>query len=1716
MTGARRVKTLILSVVAFVVILLTALVSVSFASWVSDGSSSVETSGNVGLFYIEFEDGMTVRTSNVNVVGGKEYSSYICVSSTGELSAGTVYIKFETSDVSNATGTFSLMIERTPTDADGVPTSGSKTQMFYGEQMTAADLSKKYIQLDFGSGADRYYALDFVVNAVSGEVAFTFNAIMTTVKPVSAQITFNLNYDDGATYRVLDANSDNSVPRPEEPIRPDYVFGGWYEDSSCTSFWNFTTGRVDADKTLYARWHRFTDINTAWYAVVNGELIRMRFNKNPYGDGYADEFMATAVLKEYDELRFLVDGIALPFELSDIADNALIKSGSDNFATVAAGVNGAFTLYYRIKNDKTQCALNTTNGATFVVSFDANGGYFNGNKAFTVQEKIINHDNSVPRPDQEPTKDKDYWSWDGGGMEVFYVFGGWYEDSACTKFWNFNTDRVSADKTLYAKWHYKHLLGNAWYAVVNGELVNMGYFGYAGGKFEDEFSVIVDLEASDELRFFIDGDVPSYGLGDESGNSNSNVEKEESDNYATVKTSGRYRLRFRANSNHTEGQLNVFAVGNIVTYKMNDGSDATFEVHEINGDNSLPRPADPTRAGYVFGGWFSDSDCTEFWRFYTDKSTEDKTLYAKWYLKSDLDKEWYAVVNGELKRMDHYQHIGQEFEDEFFVAVDLHEGDELRFFVDGDVPKYINETENNILKYSYNDYYCISRVNGLIGLYFKASEDHTNGALAAVRVTPVTFDYGDGNSVVKYVDEGKAAEDPNTGANNEIIVWHKADGTVWAFETVVTEEMTLYAEKVTLQIQSLYVRYGNDANYNDIKFTKLDGDIAATYTNEATVWLNAGDHVYVYNTWNAHTPRSLNYVDGFTVSSGKTYAVVQKSGMYTLQFTQHGSGDESDYSLVVADYWAVQSVNLSSGTYAYIMDEALEAANRFVKFETVGYIEDGKASAGIAAILKNISANTQIKLVNVALGGAVTLAKISLTGIYDEGSGDSFVINGLALSSFRNVYATIINDHTTGGAYGERFAGSIISLKSDNTYRVSLSGTSVEVLPAVGLNSYDFATEDGYYVVGSFSDYEVLAANKLGDTDMEGVSVTNGLTVSRGAVYRIVRVQVGSDIVITRYASNYAVNNSGNDITTLYYDEWTGTVYTSIDFYRIIVDGVSSAPSIMYRSDLFGTDTSFGSDVKFAQTPGGGNSYYADVPSLYNIASLTLSDGVEANMLTGDSAFTYTVGKSYRLETVTPTGKTKTASNVDDGKVYIRGVITSISSWDWGQGYVYDVANDSDYAFLNIYLQGDDNFKIYYFDNNNGYWIGTLDSNNSDDGLSNRWDGNVIVNKPGVYTLVFHKNGNDSTISYTYVPYETKLTYAGGSVATFGWTNSIVYNYGGTVRNIALDTPTSSGFYQTELYTHSSKANAANYIVAGTDFMLYHNGVRVQAKMYSANELVDDIYRVKRNGYIYTISSETVKVNGKFTIGVAPGGKAVSVGFTGGDAAIENAITTGSSANSGWYVVGTFSNWQAFAANKMKATNVEGIYKATLDFVVADSKVFTQYKIVYVPTSGTNFTWYGTGGTTYGDNIEVSSTEFYVDTFKTGTSGMYRSDLNLFRVLFSQYKTISGKSLDGKTPQIKINNTTYTMTWIRDDNATESRVFYYDYSNTLTTTVVISFTSPHSSNNIWQSTGMASSKFAKGYSYFVEADYLGNWDWWDLTWSPTVKRYNGSSYSTTV
>lgn len=75
------------------------------------------------------------------------------------------------------------------------------------------------------------------------------------------------------------------------------------------------------------------------------------------------------------------------------------------------------------------------------------------------------------------------------------------------------------------------------------------------------------------------------------------------------------------------GTLFKLNAGVKVSFSAGEGSKVDFQTTAANG--SVAKPADPTREGYAFAGWYTDEACTEAYDF-SVAVTADMTLYAKW------------------------------------------------------------------------------------------------------------------------------------------------------------------------------------------------------------------------------------------------------------------------------------------------------------------------------------------------------------------------------------------------------------------------------------------------------------------------------------------------------------------------------------------------------------------------------------------------------------------------------------------------------------------------------------------------------------------------------------------------------------------------------------------------------------------------------------------------------------------------------------------------------------------------------------------------------------------------------------------------------------------------------------------------------------------------------------------------------------------------------
>ncbi|MFC4804443.1 InlB B-repeat-containing protein [Filifactor villosus] len=177
-----------------------------------------------------------------------------------------------------------------------------------------------------------------------------------------------------------------------------------------------------------------------------------------------------------------------------------------------------------------------------------------------------------------------------------YSFEGWYTDTAYTTPWNFS-DPVTADMILYAKWS----TGTSTYTVrVTGGTSDLA-------------------TAAAGARVTVTADPAPIGQRFVNWTSDVGVA------FANVTTPS---TTFVMPSSNVEVTANFAPIGHLAVSFDSQGGSAVAPAYVAPGTPAAP-PVPPTRAGYTFDGWYTDTAYTTPWNF-SDPVTADMILYAKW------------------------------------------------------------------------------------------------------------------------------------------------------------------------------------------------------------------------------------------------------------------------------------------------------------------------------------------------------------------------------------------------------------------------------------------------------------------------------------------------------------------------------------------------------------------------------------------------------------------------------------------------------------------------------------------------------------------------------------------------------------------------------------------------------------------------------------------------------------------------------------------------------------------------------------------------------------------------------------------------------------------------------------------------------------------------------------------------------------------------------
>ncbi len=258
------------------------------------------------------------------------------------------------------------------------------------------------------------------------------------------------------------------VTEPADPTKGGYTFDGWYADSGLTDAWDFSGDTVTANTTLYAKWTQWFTVSfdsnggnaVSSQSVAYGGLVTSPTTPTLGGytlvGWYADsgltdawDFSKDTVTANTTLYAKWVTLYTVDFESEDttvatqkvaygemIAEPDIPLYAGYSFAGWYA--DSDLTMPWDFINNPISADtvlyakwLPLPTVQWFTVSFDSN-------KGSVVDSQTVADGELVAEP-TAPTKEG-------------YTFDGWYADNSLTEPWYFDTDIVTTDTTLYAKW----------------------------------------------------------------------------------------------------------------------------------------------------------------------------------------------------------------------------------------------------------------------------------------------------------------------------------------------------------------------------------------------------------------------------------------------------------------------------------------------------------------------------------------------------------------------------------------------------------------------------------------------------------------------------------------------------------------------------------------------------------------------------------------------------------------------------------------------------------------------------------------------------------------------------------------------------------------------------------------------------------------------------------------------------------------------------------------------------------------------------------------------------------------------------------------------------------------------------------------------------------------------------------------------------------------
>jgi len=219
--------------------------------------------------------------------------------------------------------------------------------------------------------------------------------------------TYTVNFDPlgGSSVDSINAVPENTtISAPSTPTWTGHSFVAWYKELACSTLWNFSSDKVTGNITLYAKW--IASAPAANYMVTFDPLGGSSVGSiNAVPENTTISAPSTPTWTGYSFVAWY----------KELACSTLWNFSSDK-------VTGNITLYAK---------WIASAPAIYIVTLDS----LDGSAVGPVTAEANTTISTLPSP-----------------AKTANTFDGWYKDLGCLTAWNYSTDTVTGNVTLYAKW----------------------------------------------------------------------------------------------------------------------------------------------------------------------------------------------------------------------------------------------------------------------------------------------------------------------------------------------------------------------------------------------------------------------------------------------------------------------------------------------------------------------------------------------------------------------------------------------------------------------------------------------------------------------------------------------------------------------------------------------------------------------------------------------------------------------------------------------------------------------------------------------------------------------------------------------------------------------------------------------------------------------------------------------------------------------------------------------------------------------------------------------------------------------------------------------------------------------------------------------------------------------------------------------------------------